>query len=237
MKRNGFTLVELLVVIAIITLLLAILLPSYATIIERVDCTLCQNNHHQIMMASVAYSAEHKAYLPFCNWLAPEKNGDWPGGGWLYYFSELIDYNGSRFLPADRKKGVLWNYIENDDVYRCPADAPPYKTKSTQVMTSYHMNGAVVAYYSGQVMRLFRTTDMISFAGSDAILFWEADDRLWNDGSSYPNEGLTRRHRDGATVGCVGGHTDWITHEEYKEEYEHWPSRLWCNPGSPSGRY
>ncbi len=41
--------------------------------------------------------------------------------------------------------------------------------------------------------------------------------------------------RKAGTVGCIGGHTDWITQAQYQTELTHTPGRLWCNPALPTG--
>lgn len=232
--RRGFTLIELLVVIAVIALLLSIMLPSYFSILERTDRNICQNNHHHLITACMAYAAEWDTYLPFCNSASAERGG-WVGPGWLYDY----DANGrqhSSYGPEDREHGVLWAHMGDESLYRCPAEDPPYSAANT--ITSYLMNRSVV-YGAGPDQtnwRCWRTTDIIAFVGADAILFWEAADSDWNDGCSYPWQDLTRRHGDGATVGCVAGHTDWVTHEEYEaqQQSENRPGRLYCNPGDPA---
>ena len=45
------------------------------------------------------------------------------------------------------------------------------------------------------------------------------------------------RHGDGATVGLMDGHAEWMTLEQYADELNERPGRLWCNPGASDGRY
>jgi len=241
--RRGFTLIELLVIVAVIGLLMTILLPSYVSIVERAHRNGCQNNHHQLIIGVASYASENNNYFTFPNWLAPEVNGVWTDPGWLYHFAELTNYGSAeKYFLADLEKGALWRYVGHHETYRCPGEEKPYTRGPTNRITSYLMNGAVVNFghfVEGRV-RLFRTNEVISFSASDGVLLWEAHEdwgAYWNDGSSTPNQGLTNRHGDGATVGCVGGHTDWITLEEYERELLKRPGRLWCNPGSRDGRY
>jgi len=241
--RRGFTLIELLVIAAVIALLLTILLPSYVSLQERAYRSGCQNNHRQLIVGVASYAASNDSYLTFSNWLAPEVHGIWTDAGWLYHFARLTNYGSAeKYFFVDLENGLLWPYIGQYQTYRCPGEDKPYDCGPTNRITSYLMNGSVVNYghlVEGKV-RLFRTTEMIGFAGSDAVLLWEAEETwgsYWNDGSSTPNQGMTRRHGAGATVGCVGGHTDWLSHEEYAGELENQPGRLWCNPGSRDGRY
>ena len=228
--RRGFTLVELLVVVAIIALLLAVMAPAFMSVFERTHRVTCQNNHRQLIVGCMAYTKDWRMYLPFCNSRSAEVSG-WPGPGWLYDFADTKQH--SNYQPIHRRRGVLWKYLGNDDIYRCPIEAPPYPACNN--ITSYLMNRSVVAGTGLPDFRPWRTIDIIPFVGSDAILFWEAADVDWNDGCSYPHQDLTRRHGDGATVGCIGGHTEWITHEQYVAEQENRPGRLYCNPRNANG--
>jgi prepilin-type N-terminal cleavage/methylation domain-containing protein len=228
--RRGFTLVELLVVVAILGLLLSILLPSYLAMVERADRCTCQNNHHQLVTACMAYTTDWRQYLPFCNSRSAEVSG-WPGPGWLYDYADTGQH--SHYEPRHRERGVLWPYLRNHDFYRCPLEEPPYPGCNN--ITSYLMNRSVVAGSGLPSFRCWRTTDIIAFVGGEAILLWEAADADWNDGCSYPWQDLTRRHGEGATVGCVGGQTDWISHEAYEAQQDKRPGRLYCNPISPQG--
>jgi hypothetical protein len=131
--------------------------------------------------------------------------------------------------------GVLWPYIEAVDAYRCPSDGQPWDLGPSHMITSYMMNGAVNGY--GRKRRQY---DIAEF-DSDDILYWEAKEDnsghcSFNDGSSHPWERMTRRHGEGATVGCMDGHAEWLTHGQYEAEVNGSPSRLWCNPGTADGR-
>jgi hypothetical protein len=124
----------------------------------------------------------------------------------------------------------LWPYLENDEVYRCPAHKDPYE--KSEITTSYLMNGAVVAFGA---RRRIRTTYRVDQLDTLAILFWETEGDSWNDGSSFPTEGLNERHGRGATVTCPDGHAEWIERAEYDAALEKRPGRLWCVPDSPTG--
>jgi hypothetical protein len=80
----------------------------------------------------------------------------------------------------------------------------------------------------------------------DYILLWEADERYWdyfNDGGSFPNEGISERHGKGGTVGLFGGSVEYIKYRKYYDiEAEKDSSgkpaknRLWCAPDTEDGR-
>ncbi len=91
-KNRGFTLIELLVVVAIIALLVSILLPSLGAARDQAKAVMCMSNQHQLGLAFLAYTQEHKGKLPpavhWDNWYA--KDGYYTWAGQLYYEEKLI---------------------------------------------------------------------------------------------------------------------------------------------------
>lgn len=240
-RDNAFTLVELLVVVAIIGALLAISAPAMVGVMGQARLAQCQHNHHQMIQAVASYVVENNNYYTFPNWLWPETAGWWTDPGWLYDITNLRNGHGN-FVLEDIQGGALWKYLGEYSIYRCPAEEEPYTRGSSNHITSYLMNGAVTNYghYTEGKVVLFRLTDMLGKQGSQGVLIWEAHEdwgSYWNDGSSTPNQGLTDRHGDGATVGMLDGHAEWMTLDQYAEELTQRPGRLWCNPGASDGRY
>src|ERR1043165_8934102 len=95
--------------------------------------------------------------------------------------------------------GELWSFEKAIKVYRCPAEKreliPTFATRANK-MTSYLMNGAVVGF--GAIAPT--TYKVTRIAQQDSILLWQSyEDNPgdWNDGSSRPNEGLTRKSHKG----------------------------------------
>jgi prepilin-type N-terminal cleavage/methylation domain-containing protein/prepilin-type processing-associated H-X9-DG protein len=219
MPRRGFTLIELLVVVAIIALLISLILPSLAGAREAARRAKCESNLRQIATALNLYAQDFKETVVLANWASLDKLG----AGWLY--KPPI-----QFLAEHRRTGTLWQYLEADEVYRCPTHKEPFKKSAN--LTSYLMNGATVAF--GRAKRPFR---MDQFSPTSAI-YWEADEDQggWNDGSSYPTEGLTKRHGKGATMGFIDGHTEWWTHQRYDDEELRAPGRLWFAPDTKDGK-
>jgi len=59
----------------------------------------------------------------------------------------------------------------------------------------------------------------------------------FNDGSSSPDEGITKLHSIGTTIGVVDGHIEYLkTLKFYAESSERIKNRLWCNPATRDGR-
>ena len=236
--RFAFTLIELLVVIAIIALLVSIMLPSLGEARRSARLVVCETNHRTLMQASAFYSSESGGPMPFPNW-----GGGRRQPGWAYTLDSDHDNIGDyteqqrRELP---KTGQLWPYIQGLDVYHCPEDTSGWpENQTSRWISSYSMNGALCGYgkLKGGGSDLLLTYNASDFRG-DAIILWEVDDTSgwWNDCANYPKEGVTKRHRTGATVGMICGATEWVSYSEFYEEEQRRPGRLWCNPGRPDGR-
>ena len=218
---TGFTLIELLVVVSIIAVLVSLLLPALGSAREAGKRVACESNLRQIMSTVVMYSGNNAGFVPRPNW---ELSGD-TVQGWLYTPPAPAAWNWSTHTG-----GSLWAYLLSDGVYRCPSHDGRYQ--GSEKTTSYLMNGAVVGYpVAVNQIKTFQI-DMFRL---DAIFFWEADSDGWNDGSSYPDEGIQIRHRKGAAVASVDTHVEFFTQSQYDFELDRGPSRLWCVPRDPTG--
>ena len=231
-RQNAFTLIELLVVIAIIGILAAMLLPVLATAKEQARAVQCRSNIKQITLATHLYANDYDQYLPDPNWNAP-----WVRRGWLYDAS-----SGSIPLPQKRNPllpyqgGLLWTYIKDTRTYFCPDDNTntlAFSLRPNQ-LSSYIFNG--VAGNQGQAP----TLKVTAFRQQDAVIFWQAletDPAEYNDGSSWPTQGITRLHNKGTTLGLVdGGVIYMLTAEFYQYANAPGPNPLWCNPTSQNGQ-
>ena len=230
--RRAFTLIELLVVVAIIVVLIAIMLPVLSNARQQAYKAQCANNIRGQAMAFAAYASDSLGQCPFPNWDAMD--GSYKGPGWLYQAPMIKDGNGVPVL-SNLATGTFWPYLNNYKFYRCPIDLPPYTHGPTQNFTSYIMNGDIVGYNSKQPWARYHLFK------PDAVMIWEMDEvamtsLAFNDGSTRPSSGATRRHGSGLTVGLASGAAEWFTRDYYYQEESNHPGREWASPFSSSGQ-
>ena len=96
-RKWAFTLIELLVVIAIIAVLASMLMPALARAKETSRSAGCQNNLHQIGVASMTYSLDMNGRFPyFKSWLSPTR--------------------------TSLTNGLLFPYVGHKESYMCPTE-------------------------------------------------------------------------------------------------------------------
>ena len=234
--------VELLVVVAIIAILLTILLPSIKMSRSAARGNVCLGNQAKLIVGSLVYATDYDGEMPFCHWGTGGRGWLFKSRGGLYNFV----YNTPEGRDVVRREGLLYPMIGNLDFYRCPDDKGPYdnvRVYFARLLTSYHMNGSICGY--GRAEHNPRTGAMVdqSMYKANDIIFYEADENfwLWNDGSNFPSEGVSKRHKDGSNVASIDASVEWLPYKVLWNQHASGgsnpkPNRMWNYPGSRNGR-
>jgi len=226
----AFTLVELLVVIAVIGILASLLLPTLSTSKNKAIMTIDINNLRQQAIAMQLYVTDSRDILPWPNWYSGDATNR---PGWLYTLDTTVT-GSARFKV---QTGEFWGALKNPALYMCPMDYTntPLFSERDQKISSYVMNGAVIGYARTN----YPATKLSTMLSSD-VAFWETDEKhpsYFNDGASFPAEGVSKRHLQGAIRAAFGGDVSFIRFDTwYFQVTDVNKNSLWCYPGSSDGR-
>jgi len=226
-------LIELLVVIAILGILSALLLPVLSKAKNRGVTAIDINNFKEQTTALNIYVSDNQDFLPWPNWLAGDVASLTPPRGWLYTY----DYQADGPAHFNITAGVFWPELRDERLYMCPMDNTNSQLflERRQQLSSYVMNGAACGYN-----RANYPTIKLSSVAPDAVAFWETDEKhpnYFNDGASYPSEGVSARHIQGAVNATFAGAASYIKlNAWYTEAADTNKNLLWCYPNSPDGR-
>jgi prepilin-type N-terminal cleavage/methylation domain-containing protein/prepilin-type processing-associated H-X9-DG protein len=209
--HRAFTLIELLVVISIIAILMAVLMPALKRAREGGKRAACLSNLKQLTLAWNMYADENDDRLV---------NGatgysDSTGGDWATHAGELawidtLDNTNWDAQIAGIKRGALWPYLRNEDIYRCPTgrrgQALTYSIMfSMNAVCHTEVHGVVGAHVKKRseirpapVLRLVFIDE--GFMTADAYAVNYSTERWWDNPPA--------RHGDGATLSFADGHVD-----------------------------
>jgi prepilin-type N-terminal cleavage/methylation domain-containing protein/prepilin-type processing-associated H-X9-DG protein len=188
-RGAGFTLIELLVVIGIIAVLVSILLPVMGQARERSRRTACLANVRSLAQAWNSYAIENYGLLP---------SPDTTQTGWVV--------NGN--TDGDIRRGSLYKYVPNADVFRCPNDPNGINARSYSI--SDYLNGT---YSTPTVKRI----TVLKRPAQTFVFIEEFDPRGYNLNSfALPRRGDSwvdypvSWHNRGCNLSFADGHAEYL---------------------------
>ncbi|HUC83947.1 MAG TPA: type II secretion system protein [Candidatus Acidoferrales bacterium] len=215
---RGFTLLELLVVLAIIGIIAALLLPVLNAAKSSAKTAGCLSNLRQLSLGWKIYADENSGVLAV-NIPLPGNKPAWISGD----FAEPGQSTNQSLIL----QGLIFPYVRNTAIYRCPADTS--MTNGAPVILSYSMNGWMGSrtmneeepdaqqLYDLNYRTFVRESEITVIGGSARLwVLSDEDPSTLNDGwflvtmnnsqpfASFP--GI--RHRHGSGMIFADGHAD-----------------------------
>ncbi len=215
MNTRAFTLIELLVVIAIIALLMAILMPSLRIAREQARSINCRSNVRTLTLAWLMYKDDNDAKLVAGHTPPPgydEKRPPWvvmPPDTGNSSVEEKKEYI---------KQGVMWPYVNEIKVYRCPSDRRKNISYHKYAYRTYSITGGMNGVNPNggwEILPCLKYTDIRQPAAKWVFLA-ECDTRGYNMNSwvIYPKRkewvdpfGIWHRNNT-STIGYADGRVD-----------------------------
>jgi prepilin-type N-terminal cleavage/methylation domain-containing protein len=223
MRRNAFTLIELLVVIAIIAVLMAILMPSLHVAREQARSLRCRGNIRTLTLAWLMYKDENDGNLVGGH---PQENTTVLVPAPWVVMPPSPETASVELKKEYIKKGRLWPYVKEIEVYRCPSDrrknSPHHKYAYRTYSIAGGLNGGVSGDPLWEIKTCMKYTD-IKQPATKLVFIAECDPRGYNTGA-WVIQPKSKRwvdpfgiwHRDNAsTLSFADGHVD----------MHRWPSR------------
>ena len=210
MKTRAFTLIELLVVIAIIAVLMAILMPALHLARDQGYGVICINNLRSLSRAWYLYKDDYDDKM------VGGHIGGTSNGRPVDWVDKPTSGSGDplELKKAGIRKGLLWPYVKEIDVYRCPADRrkvrPPHWAFRTYSISG-NMNGQERSRGGKHLLKYTEIENPVL----KYVFVEECDSRGWNKGSWILNrtgnkwiDPLAIWHNKRSTLGYADGHAE-----------------------------
>ena len=225
---GGFTLIELLVVMAMMAILAAMLLPALAMSKDRGQGARCLGNLRQLTTAWLAYTSDNQGRLV-------------PNGNVNQQPSSLTDSSHPQWCPGRQdewqeispvgslndvggqwiRKGLLYPYVGDEGVYKCPADTSSLLANGSQYphVRSVSMNcwlGPISPYHNvTTVESCYKVSDLVRPGPSQLFVFIDENLYSMNDAffvcqPSTPDwiDAPATYHNGGSGLSFADGHAE-----------------------------
>ena len=233
-NKKGFTLIELLVVIAIIALLLAILMPALSMVKKKAATAVCLTNTKNLALGWHMYQTENDGKIMSSDMGRDES---WIQAPYNMNNTPSVSCTGPETVDDEAeirgiKDGVLYQYLEDPDVYHCLGDRvrTSFNGDGGKVFVSYAIPaclngrnpGGTGAYRENQI----HSASKISIPSSRYIFVETAEERNWTMGGHFvfgfpklaEENGLGHKavwwgpmavnHGDASILGFADGHSE-----------------------------
>jgi prepilin-type N-terminal cleavage/methylation domain-containing protein/prepilin-type processing-associated H-X9-DG protein len=222
-KTAAFTLIELLVVIAIIAILAAMLLPALSRAKLKAVGISCMSNLKQLQLGWYMYSDDNQERLVPVGGVAdltvrtviPAPNEQ----QWVYGLVDAVAGSDSATNTWFLENALLFPYVKNDKVYKCPADPNSYKGSPTIRSMSMNCWLNPITPWNPTSEIIYRKTGDLSQPGpANTFVFldesvYSIDDGFFvcNPSPSYANKWVNSPgtyHGNGGGLSYADGHAE-----------------------------
>ncbi|MDQ3813013.1 MAG: type II secretion system GspH family protein [Armatimonadota bacterium] len=210
LAKRGFTLIELLTVIAMISILAAMLFPSFGRARASARRTACMSNLRQLGLAFTQYTQDYDERIPSSTDGTP---GEKVEGGWVYYSK----FGGGGNAAFDVTRGNLYSYTKSAQIYLCPDDDIGQATGNSYAINSCTVSNSTLPgnIRVGKKLAAFVDTSKWMLLGEETMdqndFYNSTDDGYF---SLRAGNRLALRHFDGSNILFLDGHTKWYRDEK-----------------------